>query len=99
MLGKLTDEVVNTAKLETPEVAEKILGAKDGNKPVLVEKLGGFLTSDDKTKRDGTTDQTTKIFLGEKGLQGPRGPSGQDNASATLKNDKTFQKAVAAKML
>jgi hypothetical protein len=63
---------VKTLDLATKAVAEKVLGAKDGDKSILVEKLGVFLNTDNQ-EYEG---KTAKVFLGEKGLQGPAGTPG-----------------------
>ncbi|WP_374698500.1 hypothetical protein [Wolbachia endosymbiont (group B) of Limnophora tigrina] len=63
ILSKLTDKVVQTSQLETSAVAGKVLGAKDGNKSILVEKLRGFLDANDTAYGDN---QTAKAFLSAK---------------------------------
>ncbi|WP_338406234.1 hypothetical protein [Wolbachia endosymbiont (group A) of Longitarsus flavicornis] len=68
MLNKLADKVVQTSQLETLAVAEKVLGAKDGNKSILVDKLGRFLDNSTDNKYGVNSDQTAKAFLAAKGM-------------------------------
>jgi hypothetical protein len=87
ILDKLTDKVVKTSQLETPAVAGKILGAKDGKKSILVEKLGGFLPGTDEVYEG----KGAKAFLESKSLgsSGP-GPSAEDLVTAAIGRDPNF---------
>lgn len=97
MLGKLTgDNVVvkiNASNLtdaaNQKAFAEAILPAKNGNKLVLVEKLGEFLGSKETAPYDGTNNQTAKVFLAEKGLK----PTPQEVATELMKNPDFAQAA------
>ncbi|MBC6686093.1 hypothetical protein H9I48_02405 [Wolbachia pipientis] len=97
MLGKLTgDNVVvkiNASNLTDASnqkaFAEAILPAKNGNKLVLVEKLGEFLGSKETAPYDGTNNQTAKVFLAEKGLK----PTPQEVATELMKNPDFTQAA------
>ncbi len=83
MLDKLPDKVVQTSQLKTLAVAGKVLDAKDGNKSILVEKLGEFLGSSDEAKYDGKNNQTAKVFLEGKGLKGEKGEQGANGTSTS----------------
>ncbi|MDE5061592.1 MULTISPECIES: collagen-like protein [Wolbachia] len=84
ILNKLADKVVQISQLETPAVAGKVLGVKDGNKSILVDKLGGFLSSKETAPYDGTNNQTAKVFLAAKGIT----PTAADLATEVAKNAK-----------
>ncbi|WP_375316327.1 hypothetical protein [Wolbachia endosymbiont (group A) of Colletes cunicularius] len=71
-------------------LAGAILAVQDGNKSFLVDNLGGFLSSSDKAKYDGRSDQTAKEFLVEKGLK----PTPQEVATELMDTPKFTQAAV-----
>ncbi|WP_168464671.1 hypothetical protein [Wolbachia endosymbiont of Ctenocephalides felis wCfeT] len=86
--------------------AGKVLGAKDGDKFILVDTLGTALDQitdpDHKLYGPSSGKLLAKDFLGAKGLQGPVGPAGAPGSAANsdeLKVDEDFQQAVATKML
>ncbi|MFP3033212.1 MAG: collagen-like protein [Wolbachia sp.] len=56
--------------------AKAILPAKDGDKSILVDKLGEFLDNSTDNKYGAKSDQTAKVFLGGKGLKGDQGNTG-----------------------
>ncbi|WP_353274013.1 collagen-like protein [Wolbachia endosymbiont (group A) of Ennomos erosarius] len=56
--------------------AKAILPAKDGDKSILVDKLGEFLDNSTNNKYGAKSDQTAKVFLGGKGLKGDQGNTG-----------------------
>ncbi|WP_353278663.1 collagen-like protein [Wolbachia endosymbiont (group A) of Udea olivalis] len=72
-------------KAAAKDVVNAIFDAKDGDKSILVDKLGGFLDATDTAYGD-KNDQTAKVFLGGKGLKGetgatgPKGADGKDGA-------------------
>ncbi|WP_265045196.1 MULTISPECIES: hypothetical protein [unclassified Wolbachia] len=72
---------INGSNIMIPDFAEKILDATEDigegkKKSVLVEKLGKFLDQIDDNDK-AYYGKTAKDFLGEKGMQGPRGADGQ----------------------
>ncbi len=72
--SNLTDAVNQKA------FAEKILPAKDGQKSILVEKLGRFLD----TTSTEYSNQTAKVFSGEKGTK----PTAEEVVTKLLANNK-----------
>ncbi len=77
---ELAKTFVKIADLETPAVAGKVLDAKDGQKSILVEKFGKFLD----TTSTEYSDQTAKVFLGEKGTK----PTAEEVVTKLLANNK-----------
>ncbi|AAW70598.1 hypothetical protein EJB10_01995 [Wolbachia endosymbiont of Brugia malayi] len=77
---ELAKTFVKTADLGTPAVAGKVLDAKDGQKSILVEKLGRFLD----TTSTEYSNQTAKVFSGEKGTK----PTAEEVVTKLLANNK-----------
>ncbi|WP_353279183.1 collagen-like protein [Wolbachia endosymbiont (group A) of Cydia amplana] len=86
-------------KAAAKDVVNAIFDAKDGDKSILVDKLGGFLDATDTAYGD-KNDQTAKVFLGGKGLKGetgatgPKGADGKSPTAAEIAAEKALQEHV-----
>ncbi|MBH5362745.1 collagen-like protein [Wolbachia endosymbiont of Kradibia gibbosae] len=80
-------------KAAAKDVVNAIFDAKDGDKSILVDKLGGFLDATDTAYGD-KNDQTAKVFLGGKGLKGETGADGKSPTAAEIAAEKALQEHV-----